>query len=60
MEEERVQGSLPRVQVSRQSAPPSTNGYEELHYEELEERIVPGGVLCIATSLIKKTAGWGC
>lgn len=60
MNEQRLDPTLPRVQVSRQPAPTPSDRPEEhegLGYEELEERLAPGGTIYSTT---KKTAGWGC
>jgi hypothetical protein len=60
MDEQRPQCSLPRVQVSRQLTPTPAEcpeEHEELGYEELEERLAPGGC---SYGTAKKTAGWGC
>jgi hypothetical protein len=50
--------------VCRQLAPKPTHYTDEpeqLHCEELEERIVPGGgLISTVYNVIKKTAGWGC
>jgi hypothetical protein len=60
MDEQKSQHFFPRVPVSRELAPMPTDGPQELaelDYEELDERLAPGGGLfCI----ICKTAGWGC
>jgi hypothetical protein len=59
MEQQRPDFSPSRVPVSRQPAPRRTDCPDEpveLGYEELEERLAPGGSCCLP----KKTAGWGC
>jgi hypothetical protein len=60
MEKERLPDSSSCIQASRQLTPIPIDRPEQqeaLGYEELEERLAPGGTTYCT---VKKTAGWGC
>jgi hypothetical protein len=61
MERQRPTPSPSPVHISRQLAPKPTHWPDEeeeaLGYEELDERLAPGGTIF---GSINRTAGWGC